>query len=503
MLRTVREITTYNFSGGINVSQSPHLIRDSELYIDRCTLEGTYNVVWDSEGITKRLGTTAVTATALAGSVIVAGVLHVGSTTGVETIVIAAWDTAAGKVKFYKWSGTAWTVIADATTAITATTASIRMLCHADALYIVSGVTPPKKLTSLSTMSEFTIAAGVYPSLVTYHKGRLWFIQSSSIFASELEASGSGWDTSYGAWVFNTGAKDGDVIAGLCPLGDSLYAFKRNSIYRMDGDNYRNWLLVKDGNDLGCGTGDTIQSIGNAIMYLGYDGCVRLYDGTDSTVVSGKIQPFLDASPHRDCADAYFDGRYYRLALCTSGTANTLEFLFDTRHAASRPWWIHRGRTVGSYFGSLDRQRIYYVDTATARIQQLDTGTTDNGATITASVQSKYMVAGEPNRTKQWDTLLIDFDSNCGDVALTIRKEDALPLSVSSFISFIDDDAYMSAGFMGASYSDSSTIQFKKQTHRIRFPSRMDGFSLSITMTSVSSSFVFLGWTLLYRYKPI
>lgn len=57
MLRNAQLITSYDFSGGININVPPHLIQNDECFANLSTFDGTKNCHWDN-GIVKRKGTT-------------------------------------------------------------------------------------------------------------------------------------------------------------------------------------------------------------------------------------------------------------------------------------------------------------------------------------------------------------------------------------------------------------------------------------------------------------
>ncbi len=59
MLRNAQLVTSYDFSGGININVPPHLIQDNECFANLSTFDGTKNCHWDN-GIVKRKGTEIV-----------------------------------------------------------------------------------------------------------------------------------------------------------------------------------------------------------------------------------------------------------------------------------------------------------------------------------------------------------------------------------------------------------------------------------------------------------
>jgi len=139
------------------------------------------------------------------------------------------------------------------------------------------------------------------------------------------------------AYYFDVNPKDGENINGIMPVLGGLWIFKKNAIYFLGGNDDTDFGIPSNKfSNYGCYAPDTLVNCSLAgkhvILYLHKTG-IRGWDGTNSDLISAKIQPTIDTilDDYIDKACACLKGEEYWISFCTSGTSNNETWIFNLR----------------------------------------------------------------------------------------------------------------------------------------------------------------------------
>ena len=510
MLRSGKNVNVYDFSGGINVSEPPYLIADNECYCDPYTLEGTVNMYWDV-GFTKRSGTLKANATALTGTM-AKGVRFYRSVAPQRT-TIAFLDTGT-EVKIYYLDDTNVFQEISGGSAIP-TDAKIFFTSWKDCLYVASGGQLMQVISHTgSAWSRADITGLTHkPGIVYLHRDRLW-VAGGDMPEGYLECSGyesdSDWSGTEG-YAFNVGFKDGDPISVLKSLGDKLLIYKQKSIWSMEGDNLENWFQGKEQRSIGCASPDSVVDVGIGHIFQGADN-IYFFDGEQIAPIGNKIKPFLDLIPDglKDISCAVSNNSFYKIAIpsYTDTDTNTVELFIDLKKFKSGTvaWWLNKGRSINCYVpydGAGDNAELFFCDGEAGYLQQAEKGSDDNSTLISAEVQTKYFVFGEPNQEKIFDRIFLDIGRGVGDYDIEIFKnienDFVLPVSVNS------SQGVVTFGTAVLGQSMLRPVGTARMKVEIPLPSECDGKSISVKVKHNENyaGVSFYGLTLTYGLKAM
>ena len=120
--------------------------------------------------------------------------------------------------------------------------------------------------------------------------------------------------------LMNANSKLGDHITGLREFNDGMLIFKERSVFYLTGWDFSTGSDIQMQQlNVPCGTkfGNTVCTVDNGVLYLGYDGIYYLYPSYLTSVVSAKnishsklSQTILDFAP-TDAYAAFWNGVYY------------------------------------------------------------------------------------------------------------------------------------------------------------------------------------------------
>lgn len=209
-------------------------------------------------------------------------------------------------------------------------------------------------------------------------------------------------------------------ITGLCSHGDKVAVFTADAMFLLvTSDQLLDYALHRFTNH-GCVAHRTIKSVRDMLLWLAPDGVYVAREGQGVERVSDDELNTLIATSAADLAKAHafvWNDKYF---LCFSGgTCLVLDLrrMQWTRNT-SWPW---RCSTV-SVFGGGNGERIWAARAGGARVWQLETGTSDNGAAISAVWQSKDLDCGQPAREKRLHYVAVKWGASSGTATMRLYK---------------------------------------------------------------------------------
>jgi len=248
------------------------------------------------------------------------------------------------------------------------------------------------------------------------------------------------YDRIYGQFRFNAG--ESDFIVGFHSFSDDqLVVFNRNSIHTVKNSlDLGSSVSQVITSDIGCLARNSIQQIGNKLMFLSDNGVyaldfVDLYNLRGQDVpLSSSIQGTISRinKDHADKAvSAYFDNRYYiAVPLDNSLTNNALlvyNFLnkqWESVDSINDPNWAYTYLVVG---GSGKNRGVYAMNRngGVHKYEQRDDdidryvdviGGTPNNEIVSASATSRMFTVGSIDR-KKWNNFELHIQSSQNNVS--------------------------------------------------------------------------------------
>lgn len=244
-------------------------------------------------------------------------------------------------------------------------------------------------------LAEVSTTAGVQANGPYLHvwKSRLWATKSdenTTVYASNFLNE----KIFQAVHVLNVSDHEGGAMTGIDSIGDLLIILRKTSLWRFTGDIAFGGQLAQYG-DLGCVAPLTVQRIPYGIAFLARDG-LRLTDGQskDTIELSAPIRSlFVSRS-----TQTVYDGavgiwhprkQAYYLSLHPQGSTVYVCHILPTPNGLSF-WWSKMTNTslysAAVWNSENDTGQLFFGETA-GFIWEQDSGTTDNGETITTLVQ--------------------------------------------------------------------------------------------------------------------
>lgn len=209
-------------------------------------------------------------------------------------------------------------------------------------------------------------------------------------------------------------------ITGLCSHGDKVAVFTADAAFLLvTSDQLLDYALHRF-TDHGCVAHRTIKSVRDMLLWLAPDGVYLAREGQGVARVSDdEINTILttSASDLAKCHAFVWQDRYF---LCfTNGTALVYDLRFGqwTRNAA----WPWRCSAV-SVFGGGQQERLYGARAGSARVWQMETGATDNGAAITAIWESRDFDCGAPFGEKRLHFVGAKWKAGSGTATVSVYR---------------------------------------------------------------------------------
>jgi hypothetical protein len=275
------------------------------------------------------------------------------------------------------------------------------------------------------------------------------------------------YDRIYGQFRFTAGAAD--FIVGFHSFSDDqLVVFNRNSIHTVKNSlDLGSSVSQVITSDIGCSARNSIQQIGNKLMFLSDNGVyaldfVDLYNLRGQDVpLSSSIQGTISRinKDHADKAvSAYFDNRYYiAVPLDNSLTNNALlvyNFLnkqWESVDSINDPNWAYTYLVVG---GSGKNRGVYAMNRngGVHKYEQRDDdidryvdviGGTPNNEIVSASATSRMFTVGSIDR-KKWNNFELHIQSSQNNVsdgnieAITENIDDIISLGTISDLNGVE-----------------------------------------------------------------
>ena len=248
------------------------------------------------------------------------------------------------------------------------------------------------------------------------------------------------YDRVFGQFRFNAG--EADFIVGFHSFSeDQLVVFNRNSIHTVKNSlSLENSVSQVITNDIGCVARNSIQQIGNKLMFLSDNGVyaldfIDLYNlrGQDvplSESIQGTIANINQAYAHK-AVSAYFDNRYYLAVPVGNSTTNNRLIIYNF---LNRQWesidsiddndWEYTYLVVG---GAGDKRGVYVVNRTGGvhkyeeRVDDSDRfldaiGGSNQTAIVPSSATTRMFTVGSIDR-KKWNNFEIHLQSSENNVS--------------------------------------------------------------------------------------
>lgn len=266
-----------------------------------------------------------------------------------------------------------------------------------------TGTTAPSDYSAPPANADFICLLHRYIFLADKDTSRVYF--STQDYPEKYPA----------AYYFDINPKDGENLSGLITALGYIYCFKQNAIYAICGNDVTDFGVPPNKwSKYGCYAPDTLveglwQGI-PVIFYLHKTG-LRIWNGTNSHLVSSKIQDTIDSilDDYIDIACAEIVGEELWLSICTSGTTNNETWILDLE---TGDW---RKNDFGCNALMAEKAGDLYSAQNSGWVNQERTGNADLGGNIAWEYETKNFSFphddGDQNKYRQfeiWASLATD-----------------------------------------------------------------------------------------------
>lgn len=274
-----------------------------------------------------------------------------------------------------------------------------------------------------SPSNFFTLA----PRYVELYQNSLFMIGSSQ-FPSDIFFSDLGQPESIQpTYNFEVNTNNGDFLTGGKFYHNSLYLFKRYSMYRLIGTDPTNFILYDVSDQYGCLSNRSIVVYDDNMLFLDRKG-IAYYNGITPQIISQKVeQTFLtlneEAAIDQACAVHNRLRNEIWWGIPTNGsTLNNTIIIYDY---ITNAWSVRNGIMPSSMavaYGTFDKETVYYGSYSGSINYCSASLFNDSGNSMTFIIQSKFFNMGGPSSTMQYRRLFIDTDPIVGQtVNMTIN----------------------------------------------------------------------------------
>ena len=412
-----------NLAGGVNNFLGSRQIKDSESPdAINCDFAG-------KQGIGNRQGYTEIGAVADSRTKIY-GMSQIHTST-VDQIMKFCSDGI--DVKMYYSTGAAWTAVAD-----TFTDAKDTDSCQAgDKVYTGNGTDAMYEWNGAAWGATTDGTKGYYP---VYYDKRLWVrddtsrdtLNFSGQWASSSSLLGKFTDASAGTVVMKPGA--GAAVVGMIKFQTYLYIFLEDSIYRLSPASAANTFTVElVTNSVGCVSHRSICQVGEDIFFAADDGVYSLgevanYSAVRTTNKSARVQTTYDAitgANKKKFVGKYFKFKYH-LFYSLFGTNNDSCLVYDVRYSAWQDWRTMEANDAVVYKDANGSTHFYFGEPTTGEINEMYSGSTDDGASIATSWKSKSFDFGIEDVIKLFMDTTFFVETLTGSMTFQIIFEDSI-----------------------------------------------------------------------------
>jgi len=280
-----------------------------------------------------------------------------------------------------------------------------------EVLVLTDGVNQAAKYNGTDYVKLYHANAPAAPKFSSAFANHLFLAGDSTYpfnlyFSSPL--SDTDFDPANGAGVINVGFSITQIIG----FRNQLYIFGQNTIKRLVGDNYSNFLLENVTNDLGCVASDSVVEFGGDIIFLGPDG-IRPVSGTNRIgdveleTVSREIQKtFENYSINEDVT---------KLKAVVVRRKSQFRLFFEANTSLSLIGAIRKSPTAQSTFeysqlvgieatavasGYIGQFEFVLHGDSTGKVHRQETGNNFNGSDILSVYQTPYYFMGDTDIRK-------------------------------------------------------------------------------------------------------
>lgn len=301
---------------------------------------------------------------------------------------------------------------------------------------------------------------------------------------------------------------DGDKIVAIINFEDSIFIFKKRSIYKMviTGDEGANAFIIRPIiRSLGAWAKNSVKPIpGVGIMFLAQN-TVYLFDGESVSPAGDPIQRTIDEVQRSQWANAVaavYPKRYqYWIAVSTASTTNSKVLVYDY---VQKAWTVYTNMTVNmlSQAEDLTGANILLSGDSSGNVYKQDTGTADEPLGVQSAIPATYSTGditfGGPEITKGYKYLYV-FTELDQTTILTVN-------ATFDFQSVAESSSTVTLGQVGATYDVAiyDVDQFPSSLYkvtRLEINRSARAIKLQFINNDTEGIFGLIGWTIVYSVE--
>jgi len=348
--------------------------------------------------------------------------------------------------------------------------------------------------TTYTVLDTTTDLLGV--SFAAFHKNHLVFAKGDKIIFSSPYTD-TDFTVANGSGIISIGG----AITGIIVFREALIVFTEKSISQIIGNTSADFVLQTITRNVGCVASDTIQEIGGDVIFLGAEG-LRLLGATDRTgdfnlgVVSKVIQQeatdLIFSSSSFSSVVIKQKSQYrifgYNSEITPSGAKGILGTQMTADNTANIAWGETSGIKAyvadGDYRNQTETLVFAHTD---GYVYQMESGSSFDGANITASFATPYVPINDPRVRKTFYKLFLYTDplgSVTTSVNLKLDFDDRGSIQPET-ITLSNNTG--SVGFYGTSTAKYGTTVYGDRLKRL-FQTQVVGSAFSVSLQFVSNS---------------
>lgn len=484
-----------DFSGGVNLYLGARQIKDSESPNSTdCDFIG-------ATGVGSRQGY-AHQGTVISGRTTGLGLgeFHI---TGTDQTVRFASNGSNTTLAYY--NGSSWTEPSGSLTSATANVDTVEagISSSSTGLFTFNGVDSMYKWDGTSFAAYSVGKVLLYGA---YFDLRLWGVDPANpdtlVFSTKngdstkpLDFTATGTSSDKGTVTINPGS--GIPIRGIKVFKNSLYVFLQNSVYQISTTSTINIFSVTlVTNSIGCVSHRSIAVIENDIFFASDNGVYTL--GEVGTFVSVRatnrslpIQKVFDSLT--GAVKAKLVGRYanykYHLFYSLFGANNDSCMVYDIRYQGWQDWRNIAANDAILFRDSTNTLNFYFLEPTTGKVQQLYSGTTNDGSVINSVWYSKSFDEQMPDTQKLFFDSTFIFGLLNGTVEVAVIFNDTEITVPSQITQSNPQGGYGRDAYGRKPYGDETNVVTVVQT--INQPQRLKAkgqkFAIQYRVTSTGS----------------
>lgn len=208
-------------------------------------------------------------------------------------------------------------------------------------------------------------------------------------------------------------------VTGLASHGSQVFVFTADAAWTLTAtEQLQDYTLHRFSNH-GCVAHRTVQSVKDMIIWASTDGIYAVREGQPAMRISDDVKETYQAISAADLAKAHavtWDDKYF--FIWPSGClVYDLRFNLWTENTA----WTWRVAVVTATGAAVER--LYGAEASAAAVRQLETGTTDEGAAITATWASSDLDLGAPHVEKRLYRVTAYFKTATGTATVRLYRD--------------------------------------------------------------------------------